>query len=107
MGHLRRASGADLDAAQEPGHARARSTGRRSSRTSGCCAGDAIEITVPCSGGYGDPVERDPKLVLDDVLDGFTSLEQAREIYRVAIDPETLTLDEEETARLRAAVGVD
>ena len=28
-------------------------------------------------------------------------------IYRVAIDPETLTLDEEETARLRAAVGVD
>jgi 5-oxoprolinase (ATP-hydrolysing) len=68
-------------------------------------AGDAIEITVPCSGGYGDPVERDPKLVLGDVLDGFTSLEQAREIYLVAIDAETLTLDEEETARLRAATG--
>ena len=68
-------------------------------------AGDAIEITVPCSGGYGDPVERDPKLVLGDILDGFTSLEQAREIYLVAIDAETLTVDEEETARLRAATG--
>jgi N-methylhydantoinase B/oxoprolinase/acetone carboxylase alpha subunit len=68
-------------------------------------AGDAIEITVPCSGGYGDPVERDPKLVLGDVLDGFTSLEQARETYLVAIDAETLTLDPEETARLRAAAG--
>ena len=68
-------------------------------------AGDTIEITVPNSGGYGDPVEREPALVLDDVLDGFTSLEQAREIYRVAIDPETMTLDEEETARLRAAAG--
>ena len=61
-------------------------------------AGEAIEITVPCSGGYGDPVERDAKLVLDDVLDGFTSLEQAQEIYLVAIDAESLTLDEEETA---------
>jgi N-methylhydantoinase B/oxoprolinase/acetone carboxylase alpha subunit len=65
-------------------------------------AGDAIEITVPCSGGFGDPVEREPRLVLDDVLDGFTSVEQARETYLVAIDPESLSLDEEETARLRA-----
>ena len=64
-------------------------------------AGDAIEITVPNSGGYGDPVEREPELVLSDLLDGFTSLEQAREIYRVAIDPETLTLDLDETQTLR------
>jgi 5-oxoprolinase (ATP-hydrolysing) len=64
-------------------------------------AGDAIEITVPNSGGYGDPVERDPELVLLDVLDGFTSLEQAHAIYRVAIDPETLTLDLDATRALR------
>jgi 5-oxoprolinase (ATP-hydrolysing) len=67
-------------------------------------AGDAIEITVPNSGGYGDPVERDPRLVLDDVLDGFASIEQAVEIYRVAIDPETLTLDLKATEALRAGV---
>src|SRR5262249_56752739 len=64
-------------------------------------AGDSIEITTPNSGGYGDPAERDPELVLSDVLDGFTSLEQAREIYLVAIDPETLTLDPDETRALR------
>jgi 5-oxoprolinase (ATP-hydrolysing) len=69
-------------------------------------AGEAIEITVPCSGGFGDPVERDPRLVLDDVLDGFTSVEQARDVYLVAIDPDALTLDEDETARLRAGVGI-
>ena len=57
---------------------------------------------MPSSGGYGDPVERDPELVLSDVLDGFTSLEQALEIYRVAIDPETLELDLESTDRLRS-----
>ena len=67
-------------------------------------AGEAIEITTPNSGGYGDPVERDPKLVLDDVLDGFTSLEQAREIYRVAIDPNTMTLDLEATEALRRSM---
>ena len=48
-----------------------------------------------------DLLQRDPELVHGDVLDGFTSLEQAREIYRVAIDPETLTLDLVATARLR------
>jgi 5-oxoprolinase (ATP-hydrolysing) len=69
-------------------------------------AGDAIEITVPNSGGYGDPVERDPRLVLDDVLDGFASIEQAVEIYRVAIDPETLTLDLEATEARRAVEAV-
>ena len=81
---------------------RTRRAGRRSSPTSALKAGDTIEITVPNSGGYGDPVERDPELVLSDVLDGFTSLEQALEIYRVAIDPETLVLDLESTDRLRS-----
>ena len=51
---------------------------------------DVIEITTPNSGGYGEPAERDPELVHGNVLDGFTSLEQAREIYLVAIDPVTL-----------------
>jgi 5-oxoprolinase (ATP-hydrolysing) len=70
-------------------------------------AGDTIEITTPSSGGFGDPLERDPKLVLDDVLDGFTSLDQAREIYRVAIDPKTMTLDEEATKEQRAPQRVE
>ena len=51
-------------------------------------------------------MERDPKLVLDDVVDGFTSLEQARDIYRVVIDPESMTLDLDATAALRAGNAV-
>ncbi len=66
-------------------------------------AGDTLEITVPNSGGYGDPLERDPELVLSDVLDGFTTVELAERDYGVAIDPESTTLDVEATERLRAA----
>ena len=66
-------------------------------------AGDTLEITVPNSGGYGDPLERDPELVLSDVLDNFTTVELAERDYGVAIDPESTTLDVEATERLRAA----
>jgi 5-oxoprolinase (ATP-hydrolysing) len=64
-------------------------------------AGDTLQVTVPNSGGYGDPLARDPALVLSDVLDGFTTLELARRDYRVVIDPDTMTLDLEATERLR------
>ncbi|GLK46483.1 MULTISPECIES: hydantoinase B/oxoprolinase family protein [Novosphingobium] len=35
--------------------------------------------------GYGLATERDPAAVLDDVLDGYVSVEAARELYKVAI----------------------
>ncbi len=66
-------------------------------------AGDLMRITTPNSGGYGDPLARDPAAVLSDVLDGFTTLEQAERDYGVVIDPETMTIDAEETARARGA----
>ncbi len=46
---------------------------------------------MPNSGGYGDPLERDPDAVLSDVLDGFTTVELAERDYGVVIDPETMT----------------
>jgi N-methylhydantoinase B/oxoprolinase/acetone carboxylase alpha subunit len=64
-------------------------------------AGSTIEIGVPNSGGYGDPLEREPGLVLADVPDGFTTVELAERDYGVVIDAETMRLDEEETARVR------
>jgi N-methylhydantoinase B/oxoprolinase/acetone carboxylase alpha subunit len=64
-------------------------------------AGDTLQITVPNSGGYGDPFERDPKLVRADVLDGFTTLELAERDYGVIIDPHTMRLDDDATARRR------
>ena len=48
--------------------------------------GDRFIVTGPAGGGYGDPNQRDPAKVLDDVLDGYVSVEQAREIYGVVID---------------------
>jgi N-methylhydantoinase B/oxoprolinase/acetone carboxylase alpha subunit len=53
-------------------------------------------------GGWGNPLERDVAKVLDDVLDEYISLETAREVYGVVIDPTTLKLDEAATHALRA-----
>ena len=52
-------------------------------------------------GGYGSPGERPAKLVAGEVRDGLISPEAAREVYRVALDPETLEVDREATAALR------
>lgn len=71
-----------------------------------------VELNTPGGGGYGDPFERDPQRVLDDVVGGYVSIEAARAQYGVAIryhgKPESLvrmpkhySLDLDETARLR------
>ncbi|MFQ5426319.1 MAG: hydantoinase B/oxoprolinase family protein, partial [Gaiellales bacterium] len=70
-------------------------------------AGDCVQIVVPSSGGYGDPLDRPAAQVRDDVLDGFTSLEQALDAYRVVIDADTMELDEAATEERRAAARRD
>ncbi|RJX23113.1 MAG: hydantoinase B/oxoprolinase family protein [Dethiobacter sp.] len=52
-------------------------------------------------GGYGDPLERDPWLVMKDIEDGIISHRSAREIYKVAYDENALLVDEEKTKILR------
>ena len=52
-------------------------------------------------GGYGAPTERDPALVADDCLNGLITIEDARDLYGVAIDPETCEPDRDATAALR------
>jgi 5-oxoprolinase (ATP-hydrolysing) len=66
-------------------------------------AGDTIAIVVPSGGGYGDPLDRDPALVVSDILDGFTTHQQAEQDYGVVLDPVTLAVDETATAALRAS----
>ncbi len=44
-----------------------------------------MRTVSPCGGGYGDPLERDPRRVLDDVLDGLVSERNAREQYGVVL----------------------
>jgi N-methylhydantoinase B len=54
-------------------------------------------------GGYGDPHLRPAAKVLEEVVNGYVSIAAARSDYGVAIDRDTLELDEEETARLRGS----
>ena len=63
--------------------------------------GDTLRTISPCGGGYGAPLNRDPAKVLEDVLDEYVSLDNARQQYGVVIDPQTMTIDPEATAALR------
>ena len=62
--------------------------------------GDVFSHDLPGGGGYGDPFERDPESVRDDVLNGFVSEAAAREEYGVVTDGRQV--DEAATAALRA-----
>jgi N-methylhydantoinase B len=64
-------------------------------------AGDVIEVSTPGGGGYGDPLLRDPGLVLRDVQRGYYSRKQAAEWFGVSVD-EAMRLDAGETSRLRS-----
>ena len=55
-------------------------------------------------GGWGDPLDRDPQAVLDDVLDEYVSVEGARRDYGVVLTGslEDLTLEVDEAATTAA-----
>ncbi len=56
--------------------------------------GDRFERPSAGGGGFGDPLERDPQQVLDDVIDGYVSLERAERDYGVVITTGDIELDE-------------
>jgi N-methylhydantoinase B len=73
---------------------------------------DEVALDVPGGGGVGDPHTRPVEAVLADVVDGYVTVERARERYGVAIryagpadaivrGPEAFEVDNEETAKLR------
>jgi N-methylhydantoinase B len=64
--------------------------------------GDVLIKLSSGGGGVGDPRERDPLAVRRDVRDGFVSLEAAEKIYAVALDAESLDIDDQRTAELRS-----
>jgi len=66
--------------------------------------GDVIVIDAPGGGGYGNPFERDPEMVLHDVIEGYVSIESARQDYGVVINPETKEIDWGETKKLREKI---
>jgi len=62
---------------------------------------DLVIIVAGSGGGYGDPFERDPEKVREDVINGYISLESAKKDYGVIINPKTLEVDHNETLKYR------
>lgn len=54
-------------------------------------------------GGYGDPFLRPAERVVEEVRNQIISCEAAARDYGVVVDPETFSLNEEQTAALRSA----
>jgi N-methylhydantoinase B len=67
--------------------------------------GDVVSYRTCGGGGYGPPAERDPELVLRDVRNRMVSRQRARDVYRVALDAASESVDTEATARLRVETG--
>ena len=65
---------------------------------------DALYIRWNGGGGYGDPVERDPQAVLDDLSAGVISRESAEKIYGVALDNGGSSIDLKGTEQRRQAI---
>jgi N-methylhydantoinase B len=63
--------------------------------------GDLISIRTSGGGGWGDPLERDPKLVLEDYKNDLITLDIAAQIYGVIIDPVNNEIDWEKTKEQR------
>ena len=63
--------------------------------------GEIFLLTQGAGGGLGDPLERDPDAVADDLEEGLITEWTAENIYAVSYDEETKQPDEAETESLR------
>ncbi len=63
--------------------------------------GDLLTLQFAGGGGWGDPRQRPPERVRDDVRSGYVSRQSARDDYAVALNDD-LSIDAEATAGLRA-----
>ena len=64
-------------------------------------SGEAVVKLSGGGAGVGLPEQRDPEKVRLDVLNEMISIERARKVYKVAIDPVTMTVNAQETKALR------
>jgi N-methylhydantoinase B/oxoprolinase/acetone carboxylase alpha subunit len=69
-------------------------------------SGDVFQFFYNSGGGYGDPIERDPELVREDLDNEVLSLEMAEAVHKVVARYDEATdayvVDQEATAALRA-----
>lgn len=75
---------------------------------------DAVRLEFPGGGGYGGPMSRSVEAVVNDVINGYISIDRARETYGVHIEfkgsqdqlirqPDDFRLDEAATSKLRSS----
>jgi N-methylhydantoinase B len=62
---------------------------------------DVLYIRSASGGGYGDPLEREPRLVSENVRNGLVSKRTAEQVYGVVLDESTLSPDQSKTEELR------
>ncbi|MEE9325398.1 MAG: hydantoinase B/oxoprolinase family protein [Dehalococcoidia bacterium] len=63
--------------------------------------GDQLHTFTAGGAGYGDPLSRDPRLVLGDLLDKKTLLESVSQDYGVVLKEGSIAVDHEATEGLR------
>jgi N-methylhydantoinase B len=65
---------------------------------------DVILHTTASGGGWGDPLDRDPELVLSDIRDDKVSTAHAKEAYGVVLNDDATQADAQATERLRQSM---
>ncbi|MEM6527956.1 MAG: hydantoinase B/oxoprolinase family protein, partial [Chloroflexota bacterium] len=67
--------------------------------------GQYVVLSLPGGGGFNSPLKRDPARVLEDVKQGYVSVERAASDYGVIIDVTTMEVDEAATVAAREEKG--
>jgi N-methylhydantoinase B len=62
---------------------------------------DVVYMKLASGGGYGDPLERDPQLVLEDIIEGLVSEQAAQAVYGVVLRENKQAVDLAATKSLR------
>jgi N-methylhydantoinase A/oxoprolinase/acetone carboxylase beta subunit/N-methylhydantoinase B/oxoprolinase/acetone carboxylase alpha subunit len=66
--------------------------------------GEKVVTRAPGGGGWGNPLDRDVRKVQNDVVDGLVSIERAKNVYGVVLDPGTFEIKYQATQDLRKAL---
>ena len=68
--------------------------------------GDVVRFVTATGGGWGDPLDRDPQRVREDVVNEYISRDTALRDYGVVLDPVSLDVDEAATVERRRAAAL-
>jgi len=69
--------------------------------------GDVFERVACGGGGFGDPIERDPRMVVADVQNGLVSARSAEELYGVVLRADLRGVEDEGTKKRREQIRAE